>query len=111
MNYFSGVYIPDTTSGLLGGHCVKIVGWGEDTGMVCCSGWLCVLRVAAHVVSFDLGPGTHAFNPGVPYWTVANSWGAAWGGRAALRIFHLFDVDCRRKRLFQDSTRAERLWF
>ena len=32
MNYYSGVYIPDTTSGLLGGHCVKIVGWGEDAG-------------------------------------------------------------------------------
>jgi len=32
MNYFSGVYIPDTTTGLLGGHCVKIVGWGEDAG-------------------------------------------------------------------------------
>jgi hypothetical protein len=32
MNYDSGVYIPDTTSGLLGGHCVKIVGWGEDVG-------------------------------------------------------------------------------
>jgi hypothetical protein len=34
MNYYSGVYIPDTTSGLLGGHCVKIVGWGEDAGVV-----------------------------------------------------------------------------
>jgi hypothetical protein len=34
MNYFSGVYIPDTTSGLLGGHCVRIVGWGEDAGPV-----------------------------------------------------------------------------
>lgn len=33
MNYYSGVYIPDTTSGLLGGHCVKIVGWGEDAGV------------------------------------------------------------------------------
>ena len=33
MNYVSGVYIPDTTSGLLGGHCVKITGWGEDAGM------------------------------------------------------------------------------
>lgn len=32
MNYDSGVYIPDTTSGLLGGHCVRIVGWGEDVG-------------------------------------------------------------------------------
>ena len=32
MNYYSGVYIPDTTTGLLGGHCVKIVGWGEDAG-------------------------------------------------------------------------------
>ena len=34
MNYFSGVYIPDTSSGLLGGHCVKIVGWGVDAGAV-----------------------------------------------------------------------------
>jgi hypothetical protein len=33
MNYYSGVYIPDTTTGLLGGHCVRIVGWGEDAGI------------------------------------------------------------------------------
>ena len=32
MNYYSGVYVPDTTSGLLGGHCVMIVGWGVDAG-------------------------------------------------------------------------------
>jgi len=48
MNYVSGVYIPDTTSGLLGGHCVKITGWGEDAGMawvgVCyCACWLMML--------------------------------------------------------------------
>jgi hypothetical protein len=47
LDYKSGVYIPDLTADVLGGHCVKIVGWGEDAG--------------------------------VPYWSVANSWGPEWG--------------------------------
>ena len=49
VDYTSGVYIPDLTADVLGGHCVRIVGWGEDAG--------------------------------VPYWSVANSWGPEWGER------------------------------
>ena len=49
LDYKSGIYIPDLTADILGGHCVKIVGWGEDAG--------------------------------VPYWSVANSWGREWGER------------------------------
>jgi len=46
VHYAGGVY-QHTSGGALGGHCVKIIGWG-------------VLN-------------------GVPYWTVANSWGTGWG--------------------------------
>ena len=30
---------------------------------------------------------TYAHNSGVPYWTVANSWGPTWGEQAQLRPF------------------------
>jgi len=46
VHYAGGVY-QHTSGGLLGGHCVKLTGWG-------------VLN-------------------GIPYWTVANSWGTGWG--------------------------------
>jgi hypothetical protein len=110
MNYFSGVYIPDTTSGLLGGHCVKIVGWGEDAGMGCCSvrlhcaSWLLRLRLLASDAAC-----VHARITGVPYWTVANSWGTLWGRPAALWHFLSRDAVYRRKRLLQDPSRTERL--
>jgi len=48
MSYESGVYYP-TTDEKLGGHAVKIVGWGHDD-----------------VSNLD-------------YWLVANSWGTSWG--------------------------------
>ena len=57
MHYKSGVYKHDNTTGgnVLGGHAVRIVGWGTDA-------------VAGK------------------YWTVANSWGAAWGESGYFRI-------------------------
>jgi len=47
--YTSGVYI-HKTGAYLGGHAVKILGWGVDTN-----------------------------NTGLPYWIVANSWNPTWG--------------------------------
>jgi len=46
VHYAGGVY-QHTSGGPLGGHCVKLIGWGVDQGL--------------------------------PYWTVANSWGTGWG--------------------------------
>jgi len=45
-HYSGGVY-QHTYGAALGGHCVKIIGWGVYQG--------------------------------IPYWTVANSWGTGWG--------------------------------
>ncbi|KAL9652901.1 hypothetical protein ABK040_015419 [Willaertia magna] len=48
MSYKSGVY-KHVSGGLLGGHAVKLVGWGVDT------------------------------KTGLDYWILANSWGNGWG--------------------------------
>jgi cathepsin B len=48
VNYTSGVY-QHKSGDYLGGHCVKLVGWGVDT------------------------------NSSLPYWLVANSWTTYWG--------------------------------
>ncbi|KAL9643544.1 hypothetical protein ABK040_010157 [Willaertia magna] len=48
MSYKSGVY-KHMSGGLLGGHAVKLVGWGVDT------------------------------KTRLPYWILANSWGSSWG--------------------------------
>lgn len=55
MNYKSGVY-KHVSGSLLGGHAVKIVGWGHDDS-----------------VNED-------------YWIVANSWGTGWGEQGFFRI-------------------------
>ncbi|KAL9649365.1 hypothetical protein ABK040_016192 [Willaertia magna] len=54
-NYKGGVY-RHTAGGLVGGHAVKIVGWGVDT------------------------------ETNLPYWTVANSWGPSWGLNGFFKI-------------------------
>jgi cathepsin B len=53
ISYKGGVY-QRTSDKLLGGHAVKIVGWGHMQG--------------------------------IPYWIVANSWGADWGENGYFRI-------------------------
>jgi cathepsin B len=55
MNYKSGIYV-HSTGKLLGGHAVKIVGWGKD----------------------------EATN--TDYWIVANSWGPEWGDKGFFKI-------------------------
>ena len=55
MNYKSGVYY-HITGGELGGHAVKILGWGHD----------------------DVS--------GLDYWLAANSWSEAWGENGFFRI-------------------------
>jgi len=50
LTYKSGVY-SHSSGQFLGGHCVKIVGWGVDT------------------------------SSNVPYWIVANSWTPTWGNQ------------------------------
>jgi len=55
MTYKSGVY-QHTTGGMLGGHAVKLVGWGVDE------------------------------TSGLKFWTVANSWTTTWGEKGFFRI-------------------------
>jgi cathepsin B len=38
-NYKSGVYVPDTSSGVAGGHAIKCIGYGNEAGN---DYWLCV---------------------------------------------------------------------
>jgi len=55
MSYKSGIYTK-TSNVLLGGHAIKIVGWGTDA------------------------------TSKTDYWVVANSWGPAWGEQGHFRI-------------------------
>lgn len=55
MHYKSGIYVR-TSSKMLGGHAVKVVGWGQD----------------------DMS--------GLNYWVVANSWSPSWGDKGYFKI-------------------------
>ena len=48
-SYTSGVYAPSSAAVFVGGHSVKIIGWGVDD------------------------------TSNLPYWIAANSWAATWG--------------------------------
>src|SRR5262249_3706505 len=56
MDYTSGVYQYDGVSEQLGGHAVKILGWGNDA------------------------------DSGLDYWLVANSWNTTWGEQGFFKI-------------------------
>jgi len=55
-NYKSGVYVANTSSGVAGGHAIKIIGYGVDS------------------VS------------GLNYWLCHNSWGTSWGDSGLFKI-------------------------
>jgi cathepsin B len=55
MSYSSGVYY-HKTGGVLGGHAVKILGWGHDA------------------------------TTGLDYWICANSWNTTWGEKGYFKI-------------------------
>jgi cathepsin B len=55
IHYKSGVYV-HTTGSMLGGHAVKLIGWGVDK------------------------------KTGVKYWTLANSWNTDWGDNGYFKI-------------------------
>jgi len=56
LNYKSGVY-HHVTGLKLGGHAIKILGWGEDEA-----------------------------SGGTPYWLIANSWNYDWGDNGFFKI-------------------------
>lgn len=60
--YKSGVYQPSKGALPLGGHAVKVIGWGTDDN-------------------------SHA-----PYWLVANSWTESWGEAGFFRILRGSDT-------------------
>ena len=55
MSYSSGVY-KHTTGSLLGGHAIKIIGWGHDA------------------------------TSNLDYWIINNSWGPTWGMKGVFWI-------------------------
>ncbi len=70
--------------------------------------------VAVAVLLLDVcasaGARIDVLHAGVPYWTVANSWGSLWGAIIPpLQQPRHFVTACRRERLLQDQARAERL--
>jgi cathepsin B len=56
MSYSGGIYQYDGKSSYLGGHAIKVVGWGVDAAS------------------------------GLNYWIAANSWGTSWGENGFFRI-------------------------
>jgi cathepsin B len=60
MHYKSGVYKHNRSARLLGGHAVRVIGWGEEEQ-----------------------PNGDA---PVPYWLVANSWNYDWGNNGTFKI-------------------------
>jgi len=89
--YKEGVYHPSSTAQPLGGHCVKIIGWGNDGHCKAISGaatdeWCttnCCMSPPNCPTSLCK---CDKPNPGGPYWLVANSWNEEWGDRGFFKI-------------------------
>jgi cathepsin B len=65
LNYKGGVYIRQKGAALLGGHAVKIIGWGVEEVE---------------------GGQSRSGGGGMEYWLVVNSWGVHWGEHGLFRI-------------------------
>lgn len=60
LRYTGGVYRRANGTANMGGHCVKLIGWGTDPG--------------------------DSIAPPQPFWLVANEWSTAWGENGFFRI-------------------------
>lgn len=89
--YRKGVYSPGSTAVPLGGHCIKILGWGNDGHCKSISGaasdnW-CVTNCCGNPPNC---PATLCKcdkpNPGGYYWLVANSWNEDWGDQGFFKM-------------------------
>jgi len=98
--YRSGVYSTTDATSYMGGHAVKVIGWGECTdcqaqyichsvNAVVSDGWCLTNCLLAHPYNcpasmckcdepYPPQKAREAFTP-TPYWLVANSWNPTWG--------------------------------
>jgi len=102
--YLGGVYSGDGATGLIGGHAVKVIGWGVCAGEQCKDRYICHALSAAVSDSWCVQNCLVPFTPYcpatlcecdqqqlagselVPYWLVANSWNEDFGENGFFRI-------------------------
>lgn len=106
--YRGGVYTSTDASALMGGHAVKIIGWGEctdcDAHYICHSvnaavsdNWCLTNCLLAHPYNcpaafcecdapYPPALGSRATGGNLQYWLVANSWNPTWGENGFFRM-------------------------
>lgn len=102
--YLGGVYPGGEATASLGGHAVKIIGWGECAGEQCRDRYLCHAKAATVTDGWCISNCLMQFTkycPAelcecdqqrlsgselVPYWLVANSWNEDFGENGFFRI-------------------------